>query len=326
MQCLYLNKSWIRNNICMGLAHMLGQSGDPQTRQCTQILLDACSSLKGDNICVPPGVTHTPPPELPRLFKSLRKLLVFPYLHNVFARTCMPTLLLQWLQLQGLLHGCAQALNQMHKPAKLGLHRACSLSTCQQPQLEPDSRPLTCPTTKGGLEGASSSHQPAPRRQGGSRPVCFLERAKGNQISGLLPAKAEPEGKSMECLSSQTEPSDNTPGNNSTAIGVQQSAILTEESFQLPHGAQSPMQLAQNGGSQYYALGRSSKEAEKGSNLNYGQVGFRLGIHQRPAEPLREAAAVKRRCIPNWGKSSQAQISSTVCAGHQAKETELHLS
>lgn len=239
----------------------------------------------------------------------------------------MPKLLLQWLQLQGLLHGCTKALNQMHKPAKLGLHRACSLSTCQQPQLEPDSRPLTCPTTKGGLEGASSSHQPAPRRQGGSRPVCFLERAKGNQISGLLPAKAEPEGQSMGCFSVQTEPSENTPGHNSTAIGVQQSPILTEDPFQLPQGAQSPMQLAQNGGSQCNALGWSSKaEAEKGSNLNYGQVGFRLGIHQCPAEPLHEAAAVKRRCIANWGKSNQAQTSSTVCAGHQAKETELHLS
>ena len=216
----------------------------------------------------------------------------------------MPELPLQrLLPLQGLLRGCTKAIKQMHKPAKPGLHSACSLSTCQQPQLDPDSRLLTYPTIKSQLEGIPSPHPPSSTRQGGGQPVCCLETVKGSQVSCLLPAKAEPEGKTMGCLPVQAETSNDTPGHNFSPTAVQQDACVTREPVEVPQGTQSPMQHAQQKVTHGSALGRSSTiEAETGSN--HGQAGFRLGIHQRPAEPVHEAAAVKRRCMPNWGKSN----------------------
>ena len=211
--------------------------------------------------------------------------IVLPLLRDVLPHIGMPELLLQQLlQLQGLLHGCSKAIKQMHKPAKPGLRSACSLSTCQQLQPEPNSKLVTGPTVKAELRGLSPTHQSSSVQPEGSVPLCLL----GNEV---------------KCLSADTD-----PGHNSTASGVQQDVAVIRGPLQLPQqGAQMPMQYAQQGATHGLVPGRSSytkAEAEKGSGC--GQEGFSLGLDQCLANTLHEASAVKRRCMPDWGKSNRA--------------------
>lgn len=210
----------------------------------------------------------------------------------------MPELLLQWLlQMQGLLHGCSKAIKQ--KPATPGLHSACSLSNCQQPQPEPDSKLVTCPTVKGELRSLSPTRQSSLVWPEGSGPLC----------------------NEMNCLSA-----DQTSTHNSAGTGVQQDVAVSRGPLQLPQqGAQTLMQHAQQGATHGLVPGRSSQtEAEEGSGVS--QAGGRLNLYQCQANTLHEAAAVKQRCMPDWGKSNQAQArqsSSMVCADHQSDETKV---
>lgn len=242
----------------------------------------------------------------------------------------MPELL---LQVQGLLHGCTKAIKQMQQTAKPDRHSACCLSTCPQPQSEPDSKLATCPTVKLELQGPRESLSVRPEGRGR---LSLL----GSLTNGLS-AEAKPDGDPMNCFSEKAELSDNTLGHSPTATQAHQDAAVTEEPSQLPQqgvylpmqeaqeGAQTPLQQAQHGATCKGALGRSTQtEAEQGAD--HAQAGVMMGLHhQRPAEVLHESAAVKRRCMPNWGKSNQAQaglIRSANCAvAHQNKKTGMGL-
>lgn len=238
--------------------------------------------------------------------------------------TSMPVLL---LQLQGLLHGCTKAIKQMQQPAKPDRHSPCSLSSCPQLQPEPDSKLATCPTVKEELQG---SHESPLVRHEGRGLLSLLD-----SLTSGLSAEAKPADGLRSCFSEKAEPSDNTLGHSFTATQAQQNSAVTEEPWQLPQqgvhmpmqeaqqGAQTPLQHAQHGATCGGALSRSMQtEAEQGAD--HVQAGASMGLqHQRPAEALHEAAAVKRRCMPNWGKSNQAQAGSANCAAvHQNKKTE----
>lgn len=235
--------------------------------------------------------------------------------------------------LQGLLHDCTKAIKQMKQHAKPDQLTACSLSTCPRPESEPDCKLVTCPTIKAEVQGTHESLLVRPEGRG---PLSLL----GSLTNGLS-AEAKPAGGLMNCFPKKAVLSDNTLGHSFTATQVQQNAAVTEELSQLPQqgvhmpmqeaqqGAQPPLQQAQPRAVYGSVLGRSMQtEAEQG--VDHGQAGVRMGLqHQRPAEALHETAAVKRRCMPNWGKSNQAQaglVSSANCAVvHQNKETEMGL-
>ena len=192
----------------------------------------------------------------------------------MLAHLAVSELQLQWLlQLQGLLQGCTKAIKQMHKPAKPGLHSACSLSHSQQLQPEPDSKLVTCPAIQGELRGPSATHHSLLVRPEGSGPSCLV-------------------GNEMSCVSA-----DSKPDHNFTARGVQQGVAMTERPLQLPQ------QAATSG----LVSGRSSQaEEEAEEESGFGQAGVRLGLDQCQAKLLHETAAVKRRCMPDWGKLNRA--------------------
>ena len=184
----------------------------------------------------------------------------------------MPELQLRrLLQLQGLLQGCTKAIKQMHKPAQPGLHSACSLSNSQHLQPEPDSKLVTCPAIQGELRGPSATHHSTIVRPEGSGPLCLA-------------------GNKMNCMSA-----DNTLGHNSAATGGQQDVGMTER----------PLQLPQQDATSRAVSGRIS-QAEAEEESGFGQAGVRLDLHQCQADLLHDTAAVKRRCMPDWGKPNRA--------------------
>lgn len=264
--------------------------------------------------------------KLPAICKITLLSLLFSLPESGCPHSALQTLL---LLLQGLLHGCAQAINQIRQPARPSLLSACSLATCQPPHTELDSRLWTNSTVKSELEGSSPACQSLSVKSEGNHPVCppLEAEPKGNHTS-CLSAEAQLEGNLVICLSAKAELKGSQQAQeecNTPAVGVLQDVPEVPDLPQLPQGIQTALHKGPQSRCPTHGMvvGDSTQVRAEGG----------LECHQAEVEPMPRlcqaglhhgSAAVKLRCMPNWGKPKQAQTalpSNPGSAGCQSNQT-----
>lgn len=184
---------------------------------------------------------------------------------------------------------------------------------------------LTCPAFKSELEGNYQACQSLPVKPEGSHPVCLPGEVQpeGKKDMNCLSWKAKLEGSRMICHSAEPEGSQQAEEEgNSPGVGLLQDVPEVPRAPQLQHSTQASLLQPQQSGH----LARGSPIDDGSSQLTAGsaserhQAGVVLGPRQCPAGLLQGSDAIKRRCMPNWGRPSPAHTAPPTnadCTGRQ---------
>ena len=224
------------------------------------------------------------------------------------------------LILQALLTSCAQAVKQIRKPAEPSLPRACSISACPSAKAEPDGSMPACLSAKAEPEG--------------SMPVCLSVKAEpeGSSLSVKAESAISPQAGQATNSEPEASVSNGTDSHYSTQTVPdvhRQGTYVAAGPVQCPQATQSSLQQSScstdhgDGVAPEHCSGHCQAEVE----ASQGQAGVQQRFGQGQAESWQlPAGAVKRRCMPNWALSSQAQTApashdQASCAGFHTEHT-----
>lgn len=210
-----------------------------------------------------------------------------------------------------MLHGCAKAIKQIRRSAKPSRRTACVISAWQPVEPEAASSISACLDVKLESEGQSAKAESAGCPLGGlsyqaepagSLSVCQSRKAPPNgtdSVCQVAHRTSHQEGNASEDLSQQLTAQQ--------PQSVQDFELRTSsQSSQLPQAFQPRLHQINNDIAQLASARHG--QAEAGSE--WGEAGVNLGSSQDRVGSSHGQAAVKRRCMPQWGKSLHAQTDS----------------